>query len=115
VPDGLSKTIMLGETLPGETVHNGVYMNGMTVLTNIPINTFALPSELVQDGKHDPDSGAAPDYKLNGIKSKHAGGATVTMGDASVRFIADGVSDPLLWAMGTRALGLQDVVKVASE
>jgi prepilin-type N-terminal cleavage/methylation domain-containing protein len=115
VPDGLSKTIMLGETLPGDTVHNGAYMNGMTVLTNIPINTFALPSELVQEGRHDPDSGAAPDYKLNGIKSRHAGGATVTMGDASVRFVADGVSDPLLWAMGTRALGLQDVVKVASE
>jgi prepilin-type N-terminal cleavage/methylation domain-containing protein len=115
VPDGLSKTIMLGETLPNDTVHNGAYMNGMTVLTNIPINTFAAASELVQVGKHDPDNGVAPDYKLNGIKSRHGAGANVTMGDASVRFVADSVSDPLLWAMGTRALGLRDVVKVAAE
>ncbi len=113
VPDGLSKTIMVGETLPGDTVHNAVYMNGMTVLTNIPLNTFALPNERVPDGQHDaPGIGAASDYRLNGIKSKHPGGAMVAMGDASVRFLQESIEDAMLWAMGTRALAARDVVIV---
>ncbi len=114
VPDGLSKTIMLGETLPGDTVHNGVYMNGMTVLTNIPLNTFALPNEIVPAGQHDAAGiGSASDYRLNGVKSRHSGGAMVAMGDASVRFLGDTIDDTVLWAMGTRALAGRDVAIVS--
>ena len=113
VGDGLSKTILLGETLPYETVHNGVYLSGtMTVLTNTPINTFALPEEIVPDGKHNAAVGNASDHRINGIKSKHPGGAMVAMGDASVRFLEETIAMPLLWAMGTRDLGSRDVVQV---
>jgi prepilin-type N-terminal cleavage/methylation domain-containing protein len=113
VSDGLSKTIMLGETLPNETVHNGVYMPGMTVLTNIPLNTFAMTAELVPDGQHDaPGLTASVDYRLNGIKSKHPGGAAVAMGDASVRFLSEAIEDQMLWAMGTISLASKDVVPV---
>jgi len=116
VSDGLSKTIMLGETLPNETVHNGVYMPGMTVLTNIPLNTFALAAELVPDGQHDaPGIASSVDYKLNGIKSKHPGGATVAMGDASVRFLSESIEDQMLWAMGTISLAARDVVPVTDK
>ncbi len=113
VGDGLSKTILLGETLPYETVHNGVYLSGtMTVLTNTPVNTFALPEELVADGKHNGPVGNASDHRINGIKSKHPGGAMVAMCDGSVRFLQETIAMPVLWAMGTRDLGGLDVVPV---
>jgi prepilin-type N-terminal cleavage/methylation domain-containing protein/prepilin-type processing-associated H-X9-DG protein len=116
VGDGLSKTIMLGETLPNETVHNGVYLRGMTVLTNIPLNTFALPQELVPDGQHEaPGIGNSSDFRINGIKSRHPGGASVAMGDGSVRFLRETISMPLLWAMGTRNGEGLDIVQVTVE
>lgn len=116
VGDGLSKTILVGETLPYETVHNGVYLSGtMTVLTNTPINTFALPNELVPDGQHDGPVGSASDHRINGIKSRHPGGAQVAMGDASVRFLNETIAVPLLWALGTRDLAALDVVPVSTE
>lgn len=116
VADGLSKTILIGETLPYETVHNGVYLSGtMTVLTNTPINTFALPNELVPDGQHAGPVGNASDHRINGIKSRHQGGAQVAMGDGSVRFLNETIAMPLLWAMGTRDLAAVDVVQVSAQ
>jgi len=68
----------------------------------------------VPDGQHDaPGIGSASDYRLNGIKSQHSGGAMVAMGDASVRFLQDNIDDAMLWAMGTRALAARDVVTVS--
>ncbi|MFM7206262.1 MAG: DUF1559 domain-containing protein [Planctomycetaceae bacterium] len=116
VSDGLTKTIMLGETLPNETVHNAVYMPGMTVLTNIPLNTFALRTEIVPDGQHDPPGvSSSIDYRLNGIKSRHPGGAMVAMGDASTRFLVENIEDEMLWAMGTISLAARDVVPVTEK
>ena len=108
--DGLSNTILLGETLPAETVHNGIYVtNPMTVLLSTPINTFALPGEIVPDGGHDSGAGAAIDHRVNGIKSRHSGGAMVAMADGSTQFLSETMSFPVLWALGTRKLGALDV------
>src|SRR5690606_8595890 len=49
VTDGLSKTIMLGETLPAHSVYNGIYnTNFPTFATHIPINT--LQTDTGSDG-----------------------------------------------------------------
>jgi prepilin-type N-terminal cleavage/methylation domain-containing protein/prepilin-type processing-associated H-X9-DG protein len=114
--DGLSNTVILGETLPHESAHNGVYLsNSLTVLSNIPINTFALEHEIVPDGEHSPAVGNAADHRVNGIKSRHPGGAVVAMADGSTQFLAETISFPVLWALGTRKLGSLDVAPASLE
>jgi prepilin-type N-terminal cleavage/methylation domain-containing protein/prepilin-type processing-associated H-X9-DG protein len=39
------------------------------------------------------------------LSSRHPGGANVTMGDGSVKFLKDSVNRQTLWALGTRANG----------
>lgn len=115
VPDGLSNTVLLGETLPYETVHNGAFMGSMTVILSIPINVFASPAELVADGQHPTDIVNASDQRLTGIKSRHPGGAMVALADGSVSFISEQISFPVLWALGTRKLGDRDVAQPTLE
>ena len=84
--DGLSNTVILGETLPQESCHNGIYVNNpMTVLLSTPVNTFATPDEIVPDGAHTPPlfGGSGHDHRVNGIKSRHPGGAMVAMAERS--------------------------------
>jgi prepilin-type N-terminal cleavage/methylation domain-containing protein/prepilin-type processing-associated H-X9-DG protein len=115
VRDGLSNTIIVGETLPNESVHNGVYVNTpATVVLSIPINRFASVSEIALDGQHDPPGGN--DSNVNGIKSRHPGGAQVGMADGSVRMLDEAMDQRLFWAMGTRKLGTTvDLVPVTGE
>jgi prepilin-type N-terminal cleavage/methylation domain-containing protein/prepilin-type processing-associated H-X9-DG protein len=112
--DGTSNTILLGETLPRETQHNGVFSkNPMTISTNIPINRFALPSELPSDVGTCVQR--ASDNFVNGIKSRHPGGAMVAMADGSVHLLSEMMSAPILWALGSRKLGAIDVVQPSLE
>lgn len=106
VTDGLSKTIMIGETLPGDFVQNGVFALTRHLVTNIPLNAIKLPGTC--------------DYLCQerlyaGIRSTHSGGAQVAMGDGSVRFLGESISFPLLWALGTRNASSIDVVPVTVE
>jgi prepilin-type N-terminal cleavage/methylation domain-containing protein/prepilin-type processing-associated H-X9-DG protein len=116
VRDGLSNTVLLGETLPYETVHNGVYVpSSATVLLSTPINLFASPQEIVPNGQHDSLAGSAADHRVNGIKSRHPGGAMVALADGSAAFLSDQISFPVLWALGTRKLGSRDVAQPVIE
>lgn len=116
VRDGLSNTVLLGETLPYETTHNGVYLaTTATVILSTPINVFASPREIVPDGQHDSLAGDAADYRVNGIKSRHPGGAMVALADGSVSFLSEQISFPVLWALGTRKLDSRDVAQPALE
>jgi prepilin-type N-terminal cleavage/methylation domain-containing protein/prepilin-type processing-associated H-X9-DG protein len=106
--DGTSYTMLLGETLPGDSSHNGIYRLTWGGMANAPVNTFALPSEIM------PDLTACPstkpyDWRVNSIKSRHQGGAMIAMGDGAVQFISETMSFPILWAMGSRGLGSIDV------
>jgi len=48
VRDGLSNSVILGETLPFESGHNGICCNSpMTVVLSTPLNVFATPEEIV--------------------------------------------------------------------
>ena len=104
VTDGMSNTIMLGETLPSENRHMGPATNAFssyqaanTVTTIIPINTFT-PYPV----------GGAPYDDINcpvkgnqiygnwaystGFKSKHVSGANFAFGDGTVRMIGYNVT-----------------------
>jgi prepilin-type processing-associated H-X9-DG protein len=116
VRDGLSNTVLLGETLPYETGHNGVYVpSSATVLLSTPINLFASAQEIVPDGQHDSPAGPAADHRVNGIKSRHPGGAMVALADGSAAFLSEQISFPVLWALGTRKLGSRDVAQPVIE
>jgi prepilin-type N-terminal cleavage/methylation domain-containing protein len=96
VRDGLSHTIMAGETIPAHCGWNGAYNNNFPIAaTNVPINTM--------------DSDGGNPYLPNAylttamFKSLHPGGAGFVMGDGSVHFFDELVDFKVYNAMGTRA------------
>jgi hypothetical protein len=98
VLDGLSNTLMAGETLPAENQHLSLYI-GPSIHTNVPINRFALPNEYPVSYQHNPPGGER--YTGN-IKSRHPGGAHALLGDGAVRFAAETLGNSVLWALATR-------------
>jgi prepilin-type processing-associated H-X9-DG protein len=94
VTDGLSKTFMAGETLPGHCVWNCVFCDNFPVSsTHIPINTMRSYS-------------GTDDYEYtSGFKSMHPGGAHMLMCDGSTHFIKETI-DYFAWNMfGSHSLG----------
>jgi prepilin-type N-terminal cleavage/methylation domain-containing protein/prepilin-type processing-associated H-X9-DG protein len=110
VTDGLSNTILLGETISGE--HR--YMRQLTgwaagggdlsqiCLTIIPINTRT------PDGPINPCNGPYGDAVMGnwaysvGFKSLHSGGANFVMGDGSVKFITENINMDTYQVLGCR-------------
>jgi prepilin-type N-terminal cleavage/methylation domain-containing protein/prepilin-type processing-associated H-X9-DG protein len=100
VTDGQSKTIILGETLPRESMHIGAYTGHFPVTaTNIPINSF-VPRE------NWPSFGHLSNYgEAGGIKSRHPSGAYVAFADGSISFINESIGFEVLLALGSKASG----------
>lgn len=97
VTDGLSRTVMVGETIPTHNIFNGLFV------LNFPLASMSVPlnaSGEVTDDKGEYDGLLWP--YTNGFKSYHPGGANVCMGDASVQFFRDGVDELVYAALGTR-------------
>jgi prepilin-type N-terminal cleavage/methylation domain-containing protein/prepilin-type processing-associated H-X9-DG protein len=102
VTDGLSHTIMLGETLPAHSVFNGAYNHNFPLCcTHIPINTMMSDNGMDADGA----GGMAKWQHTMGFKSLHPGGASFAMGDGSVRFLEETTDYRLYNALGTVAGG----------
>ena len=95
VTDGLSKTLMAGETIPSHCTWNGAYNPNFPVSgTGIPINTMQS------------DDGSAQNWFIDcGFKSRHPAGATFIMGDGSVQFLVEEIDYQLYNNLGTRAGG----------
>lgn len=96
VADGLSKTYMAGETLPGHWNRNCIFCTNFPIAsTHIPLNTFLDYHDIGGDAY----------YQWSGFKSRHPGGANMLMGDGSVQFVIDSI-DYLAWNQtGTTAGG----------
>ena len=95
VTDGLSNTLMVGETLPGHCIYNGAYCPNYPVLpTTIPVNTMETDNGL--NGSW---------FRTCGFKSLHPGGANFAMGDGAVHFISEEIDRQLYSNLGTRAGG----------
>jgi hypothetical protein len=105
--DGLSNTIMLGETLPLTTIHNMAFGANMPLSkTNVPLNYEVPLNQLPKPGASSPEN-----HKVNphgssiGFKSLHPGGALFCLGDGSVHFIEESIDFKLFNNFGTRAGG----------
>jgi len=90
VKDGLSHTIMAGETLPAHCGWNGAYASNFPVSgTSIPLNTME-------------EDTCSNWFRVCGYKSRHPGGANFVMGDGSVHFIPETIDYRLYNELGTR-------------
>jgi prepilin-type N-terminal cleavage/methylation domain-containing protein len=95
--DGLSKTLLGGETMPEQCVYQAVYAHNFSLAgTHIPMNTS---QECKTTGCH---------YYGCGFKSAHPGGAHFVMADASAQFIAETIDYRVYNGLGTRAGGETD-------
>jgi prepilin-type N-terminal cleavage/methylation domain-containing protein/prepilin-type processing-associated H-X9-DG protein len=93
VTDGLSSTIMAGETLPSDCTFMGLYSQNFPLSgTSIPLNTM----ESAVDSNW---------FRTCGYKSKHSGGANFVMGDGSVTFLRTSIDYRVYNGLGTRAGG----------
>ncbi len=102
VRDGLSNTLMIGETLPEHCRYNCVYCTNFPVAgTNVPLN---LMEKTNQDGTTGTPAESAY-WRACGFKSLHPGGLHFAMGDGSVRFISESIDYRLINELGTRAGG----------
>jgi prepilin-type N-terminal cleavage/methylation domain-containing protein len=96
VTDGLSHTIMGGESLPYHCIWNCVFCpNFPLASTTVVINHMESDS-----GQRD---GTWP--RVCGFKSMHPGGANLVLGDASVRFFSEALDYQLFNELGTRGEG----------
>ena len=93
VTDGLSNTLMCGETLPGDCGFNGAYA------PNFPVATTITPLNIMEA-----DNGDTTLYpRTCGFKSLHPGGANFVAGDGSVHFLSQNIDYRLYNNLGTRA------------
>ncbi|MCA9187866.1 MAG: DUF1559 domain-containing protein, partial [Planctomycetales bacterium] len=92
VKDGLSQTLMIGETLPAQCAYGGAFAPNFSLAsTSIPINTFETCPR--PPGCHN---------RGCGFKSQHPGGSHFCMGDGSVRLVNESVDYRAINNMGTR-------------
>jgi prepilin-type N-terminal cleavage/methylation domain-containing protein/prepilin-type processing-associated H-X9-DG protein len=98
VTDGLSNTLMLGETLPAHSPYICAYCTNMCVAsTHVPLNMMiAFDAAAPQPANY---------ISCQGFKSLHPGGAQFAMGDGSVQFVNETIDYVLFNKLGTRAGG----------
>jgi len=82
VPDGMAYTILLGEKLSPPEFDLG-WMSGTR--SSLRGAGIAINSLLEKEAFHDPAF-------VGGVGSLHAGGASVAMGDTSVRFLSESIA-----------------------
>lgn len=93
IEDGLTKTFMLGETLPAQCAYGGTWAPNFSLAgTSIPLNTFETCPQ--PPGCHN---------RGCGFKSEHEGGANFAMADNSIRFITEDIDYRVYNYMGTRS------------
>jgi prepilin-type processing-associated H-X9-DG protein len=97
VRDGLTTTIMAGETLPSHSIHNVAFGSNFPMCgTHIPLNWM--------EGKDAPQNhGGQYHARVQGYKSMHPTGANMLMADGSVQFFGEFIDYKLYNALGTRA------------
>jgi len=102
-PDGLSKTMMVGEVIEGHTpASSNIWTRGLRLVdcqrsTENPINT--LPEW--------PNTTTVNGISMNGaFASRHAGGAQFAFGDGHVQFLTDSIDQDMYEAFSTRDAAL---------
>jgi prepilin-type N-terminal cleavage/methylation domain-containing protein len=94
IRDGTSNTLMVGEDVPEHNAHStAFYANGDYASCHAPLNFF-------------PDPPRPRDWwDVMSFRSRHPGGASFCLADASVRFLSQDIDYPLYRAVSTKAGG----------
>jgi len=102
VRDGLSNTLLLGETLPDDCWFISAFATNFTVgVTNIPLNTRETTRDPADPSRHYTGNW----YRACGFKSAHGMAIGFALADGSTRFIADTIDFRLVNELGSRAGG----------
>ena len=88
---------MVGETLPGDCVFNGVFC------INFPVASTEIPLNLFESDNGGFNQSNWSWVRVSGYKSKHKQGVNFLMGDGSVHFFPDSTDYKLVNNLGTRA------------
>jgi prepilin-type processing-associated H-X9-DG protein len=110
VTDGLTHTIMGGETLNKHCRYMCAHCPNFPIsTTSIPLNTFRRfpesqtnPGVAVMPGNNPELGGYA---QACGYKSRHPGGAHLLMGDGSVQFANEAIDFEIYYLLGARKSG----------
>jgi prepilin-type N-terminal cleavage/methylation domain-containing protein/prepilin-type processing-associated H-X9-DG protein len=115
ISDGLSNTILLGETLPKEhRFYNdgswaSYYANGRCSTTIIPINTYTPinapnppPYNQMCTGQYSEGLVVGNWATSTGFKSYHTGGCNFVFGDGSVQFLSQDINMMVYQKLGCR-------------
>ena len=93
ISDGLTNTILVGETLPEHCTFLGVFSQ------NFPLSGTTIPLNKMEKAV---DSNW---FRTCGYKSMHPGGGNFLMGDGSTKFLKQSINFVIYNALGTRAGG----------
>ena len=92
VGDGLSNTLMCGETIPAHCIFNGAFM------PNYPVLPTTIPMSVMES-----DNGVRGTwFRTCSFKSHHPGGVGFAIGDGSVKFLSRTIDFQLFNNLGTR-------------
>jgi prepilin-type N-terminal cleavage/methylation domain-containing protein/prepilin-type processing-associated H-X9-DG protein len=120
ITDGTSNTLMFGERQHRDPEFDRMYTNFPIIgwsgwaWANQPnavgdflVGTCRPINWMIPTGTTGPNSSSNTwiRQKLSSMSSAHSGGANVAMADGSVRFLKDSTTQPILWALATRAAG----------
>lgn len=100
--DGLSNTLMVGETVPEFCSHTGwTHFNASTGTTSVPLNQRALCGSATTGTKLGDLRACRYDWPTNySFFSLHTGGAQFTLADGSVKFLTDSIEYTLYRRLG---------------
>jgi hypothetical protein len=106
VLDGLSNTLMVGESIPSHCFHNTAFGKNFPIAgTSIPLNTMVGEEGQGDDWSQEQLHQDNPHYRACGFKSRHPGGAVFCLGDGGVHFISESIDYRLYNELGSRAGG----------
>jgi hypothetical protein len=95
IPDGTSKTLMIGEDVPLYNRHStAFYSNGDWCSCNIPLN-YGFQAL-------NPDEFSLVWWDAQGFRSRHTGGVNFASVDGALRFVSDTVDNVIYRVSCTR-------------
>lgn len=106
VIDGLSKTFLVGETIPSHSIFNSVYSENFVVSSTVtPINLFEADNRAQRQPRTYP--------RTSGFKSYHPGGAHLLFADGAGKLVSENIDYLAYNALGSRAS--REVVDTSDE
>lgn len=107
VSDGLSNTLLVGETLPFSTIFNCVFCENTPLASTLtPLNLFDEDDRSAANSTATGASSRPRNFpRTGGFKSRHPGGIQFAYGDGSADFIAEEIDLRTFNALGSRAGG----------